>query len=260
MPCPLCQTLVVAVESVEKREKPDSQEKELVLIPAPIILDATVVDPPPAEQSNHLSVLLTCPSCNNDLRLEESRLAMPFRCPLCFRLLMAQETTFSSKSSAGPKRYVLKKAPPQQTTLTEKGIRKETRDESKLPHSRRQNPSLDPGIWPAAPVAHKGITAVATELALYGVIYLSLVVLLVGVYRQDRVVSTGALVTTIAGCAVLLWKKLISLREERNVKAQFRSLSRSNNKTTSWLRLVALAGLFVLVLGNGLVEIGRAHV
>jgi hypothetical protein len=256
MPCPLCQTLVVAVESAETQERSNSQEKQLVLIQAPIVLDVTVAepDPPKAEASNHLSLLLTCPSCNNDLQLDESRLAKPFRCPLCFRLLIAEEASFSSKSFVGSKRFVLKKAPPQQGTPADNGVKKEKVEAAELPGSGKPKTSSDPGIWPTAPVAQKGKTAVAAEVALYGIIYLSLVGLLFGVYRQDQLISSAALLGTIGGCTVLLWRGLKSRRDERNVRAQFRSLAHANNKSTHWLGIGALALLGVLLIGNGIIE------
>src|SRR5262245_15950434 len=83
LPCPLCKTMLVAVESLDQPRTREHEQKQLVLIQAPVVLEATVVASGSADKLPEMPApLVACPSCNGELRLDESKLGKPFRCPL----------------------------------------------------------------------------------------------------------------------------------------------------------------------------------
>jgi uncharacterized protein YbaR (Trm112 family) len=253
-PCPSCQAMVVAVESTDSQGTDNSQEKPFVLIPAPIILDATAASsgPPKVRDSEQqLPLLLACPSCNNELQINESKLTKPFLCPLCFRLLVAEEGPPNSFGPGARKRVLLKKAPPAPDSPGDKTYRETNPKDADNSFPTKSRHAKGPEIWPSAPVAPSGKVAVATRVALHCIIYLSLIVLLIGVYRQDWLVSTTALIVTIGGCAVLVWRRFRRHREERDLKGQLRSLSGAKGKSAHWLGKWTLAGLAALLVGSG---------
>jgi hypothetical protein len=239
--------MLVAVESFDQLETPRPQPKQLVLIPAPVVLDASIMEPPISREPDKLTPLLACPSCNNELQVDGSRLEKPFRCPLCFRLLVARVI---SEVSGGKdlKRIILEKVTgelPSQEQSNENWTANRVERPSSSPTFRRSGESE---IWPTTPIASGSRTALVAQLVLYIVLYSSLIALLFGVFRKDMVISAITFALALAAFCTLLLRRFRGLRRERNLKAQFQSLTGQSSNSGYWMVKGFIIGFFALVL------------
>jgi hypothetical protein len=245
--------MLVAVESFDQPKSKNPEEPQLVLIQAPVVLDVTIaetIDSTPKEP-DRLAPLLVCPSCNSELRVDESKFDRPFRCPLCLRLLIAKESSDPSGHSGELKRIVLQKAPAgAQTPLAGAARGRPASEEGQSSSSARQSHARGPEIWPTAPMALRWKADPAVRMILYAILYLGLIVLLVGVYRQDWLVSTTTFFLVGFAFFALVGRKLSAKQRERNLRAQFRLLTGRGSNGAHWVSKIALVGFVVLLLGE----------
>jgi hypothetical protein len=261
LPCPLCQTMLVAVESFDRPKSKNPEEPQLVLIQAPVVLDvkiAEAIDSTPKEPER-LAPLLACPSCNSELRVDESKLDRPFRCPLCLRLLIAKEISDPSRRSGDLKRIVLQKAPSgTQTSLPGPARDRPASEEGRSSTRTQQGHARGPEIWPTAPMALRWKADLVVRMILYAILYLGLIVLLVGVYRQDWFVSATTFFLVGFAFFALVGRKLSAKHRERNLRAQLRLLTGRGRDSAHWVSKIALIGFVVLLLGEALAGVFAA--
>jgi hypothetical protein len=249
--------MLVAVESFDQLEAPLPHQKQLVLIPAPVVLDAPVVESESQRfrEPEGLAPLLSCPSCNNELQVDESRLEKPFRCPLCFRLLIARAVADTS-SAHDLKRFVLQKVAPADAQPNKRGKENgPTSNSENNTSSVKSKPSRESGIWPTSPVASGRRADVVAQLALYAVLYLSLVALLIGVFSKNLILSGVGFTIASITFVMLLLRRLKALRRERNIKAQFQSLTGRRPTSTHRLLKGAVLSIALVLLGKVAFEI-----
>jgi len=241
--------MLVAVESLDQPRTREHEQKQLVLIQAPVVLEATVVASGSADKLPEMPApLVACPSCNGELRLDESKLGKPFRCPLCLRLLMAHETVESADPTS-PRKIVLQKAPPgirSHSEVEDAGFQAGKDADNDPAHSEKTE------IWPSAATAGRWNADLAVRVALYAVIYVGLIVLLIGVYRQNWLISAVTFFMAGSAFAALGWRSLRAGQREQNLRAQLRSLS-GRRRPAHWATKAALLGILVLVLGESVV-------
>jgi uncharacterized protein YbaR (Trm112 family) len=261
LPCPLCKTMLVAVESFDQPKSKNPEEPQLVLIQAPVVLDVMIAETidSTSKEPERLAPLLACPSCNSELRVDESKVNRPFRCPLCLRLLIAKETSDPSGRPGELKRIMLQKAPPGAPTPLAGAARgSSASEEGQSSFSAQQGHARGPEIWPTAPMALRWKADLVVRMILYAILYLGLIVLLVGVYRQDWFVSATTFFLVGFAFFALVGRKLSAKHRERNLGAQLRFLTGRGRDGAHWVSKIALVGFVVLLLGEAVAGVFAA--
>jgi hypothetical protein len=257
----LCNVMLVAVESFDRPQSKNLEETQLVLIQAPVVLDVRALKStdPESDVPGHLVPLSACPCCNNELRVDKSKLGRPFRCPLCLRFLVANEDSDPTSRSGQVKRIVLRKARSEgQERMAGTGSGKRASKEGPPSSIVQQDAASGPEIWPTAPVMLRWKADLAVRLALYAILYLGLIVLLVGVYRQDWFVSANTFFLVAFAFFALVGRRLSAKQRERNLRAQFRFLSGGDSGGAHWVSKMALLGFAFLLGGEALAGVFAA--
>jgi hypothetical protein len=253
--------MLVAVESFDQPKSKNPEEPQLVLILAPVVLDVMIAETidSTSKEPERLAPLLACPSCNSELRVDESKLDRPFRCPLCLRLLIAKETSDPSGCPGDLKRIVLQKAPAgAQTALAGAARGSPVSEEGQSSSSARQGHARGPEIWPSTPITLRWKAELVVRMILYAILYLGLFVLLVGVYRQDWFVSATTFFLVGFAFFALVGRKLSAKHRERNLRAQLRFLTGRGRDSAHWVSKIALVGFVGLLLGEAVAGVFAA--
>ncbi|MFL5245968.1 MAG: hypothetical protein ACJ8FY_28185 [Gemmataceae bacterium] len=250
--------MLVAVESFDGPQSKNLEETQLVLIQAPVVLDVRASEPSNSESDvpRELAPLLACPCCNKELRVDILKIDRPFRCPLCFHFIVANEYSDPIGHSEQVKKIALRKARSdvQERMASTAGGNRVSKGSSSS-GGAQQEATGRAEIWPAAPVVLRWKADLALRLALYAILYLGLIVLLIGVYRQNWFVSATMFFLVGFAFFALLGRQLGAKKRERNLHAQFRFLNEGDSDGPHWVSKMAVLGFAILLMGEALAGI-----